>query len=60
MNLGGWIIFLVSNITVIALVVFCFYQVFSIPEEHMHGPLDIDTHDHDDNTDENPGQRSEL
>ncbi|MBN2327843.1 MAG: hypothetical protein JXR73_11875 [Candidatus Omnitrophica bacterium] len=41
----GWILFIVSNAIVISLVVFCFYRVFTIPKEHMHAPLDIDTHD---------------
>ncbi len=45
MTIAGWIICLVSNIAVISLVVFCFYRVFSIPQEHMHSPLDIDTKD---------------
>lgn len=45
----GWIIFLVSNVAVISLVVFCFSRVFSVDQEHMHSPLDIDTHDLSDN-----------
>lgn len=41
----GWLIFLVSNIAVITLVVFCFRRVLSVDQEHMHSPVDIDTHD---------------
>lgn len=41
----GWIIFLLSNIIVIWLTAFCFYRVLAIQREHMHAPLDIDTHD---------------
>ncbi|RJP34934.1 MAG: hypothetical protein C4527_01305 [Candidatus Omnitrophota bacterium] len=53
MTVIGWIIFLVSNAIVISLTTFCFYRVFSIPEEHMHATLDIDTKDlHDEEEDE--------
>jgi hypothetical protein len=48
MNIYGWIIFLISNIVVITLITFCFYQVLTIPQEHMHSPLNIDTHDLED------------
>ncbi len=41
----GWIIFIVSNAVILTLVTFCFYRVLTIPKEHMHAPLDIDTHD---------------
>jgi len=47
MNLQAWIIFAVANATVVTLVVYCFYKVFTVPHEHMHAPLDIDTHDED-------------
>jgi hypothetical protein len=48
MNAYGWIIFLASNISIIALIIFCFHRVFSLPQEHMHAPLDIDTKDQED------------
>ena len=43
--MAGMDYFLFSNILVIALTGFCFYRVFTIPKEHMHAPLDIDTKD---------------
>ncbi len=47
MTLAGWLFMLVSITFVVGLVVFCFYRVLSRPPatEHMHAPLDIDTHD---------------
>lgn len=45
MDPAGWTLFLLSNAAVIALGGFCFYKVFTIPQEHMHSPLDIDTRD---------------
>jgi hypothetical protein len=48
----GWIIFIVSNAFVIGLVVFCFYRVLSLTEEHMHSPLDIDTRDKNEDKEE--------
>ncbi len=49
----GWLIFIASNTLVIGLVTYCFYRVFSIPQEHMHSPLDIDTKDLNDEEEEN-------
>lgn len=45
----GWIIMLVSVGTVTGLLTFCFYRVLRKPAsaDHMHAPLDIDTHDQD-------------
>ncbi|MDX9755774.1 MAG: hypothetical protein RBU29_17550 [bacterium] len=48
----GWLIFLLSNMIVIALVAFCFYKVFSISQEHMKAPLAIDTKDLNESTSE--------
>ncbi len=49
----GWVIFLISNAAVIALVVFCFSRVLSVDSEHMHPTVEIDTHDLNDNDNEN-------
>ncbi len=47
MTTAGWIIMTCSIGTVVSLLSFCFYRVLSKPQstEHMHAPLDIDTHD---------------
>ncbi len=47
MTLAGWIFMLASVGFVLWLTAFCFYRVLSKPSaaEHMHAPLDIDTHD---------------
>ena len=49
MTSGGWIVMLLSVSSVLALTVFCLYRVFSLPsvevEEHLKGPLEIDTRD---------------
>lgn len=47
MTTEGWILFSCANIFVLGLVGFCFYRVFSTPQEHMHSLTDIDTKDHD-------------
>ena len=49
MNAGGWIVMILSVGFVLSLTVFCFYRVLHAPKttEHMHAPLDIDTHDVD-------------
>ncbi len=56
----GWLIFIVSNAIVIGLLVFCFYKVFSLPQEHMSSPLEIDTHDLSDENEngDNDNQKS--
>lgn len=47
MTTAGWIIMIASLTTVMGLVVFCYYRVLSKPSslDHMHAPLEIDTHD---------------
>jgi hypothetical protein len=47
MTIAGWIFMLCSMGFVIGLLAFCFYRVLAKPTatEHMHAPLDIDTHD---------------
>ncbi len=47
MTTAGWVFMLCSTGSVIAAMVFCFYRVLTrpTPAEHMHAPLDIDTHD---------------
>jgi len=43
MNVGGWIMFLVSWVVILALVVFCYNRIMSAKHPHMHAPMDIDT-----------------
>ena len=48
MQPAGWIVMLVSVGSVLSLVTFCMYKVLSLPpveEEHVKGPLEIDTGD---------------
>lgn len=45
MEPAGWIILIFSFSIVIGLNVFCFYRVLTLPKEHMHAPLEIDTQD---------------
>ena len=47
MTTAGWIFMIGSITAVVSLLSFCFYRVLSKPSstEHMHAPLDIDTHD---------------
>jgi len=59
MEPSGWVIFTISNAGVIALVVFCFYKVFSLPQEHMASTLDIDTKDWGDD-DGNNGENGNV
>ena len=49
MILAGWIVMILSVGFVLSLTVFCFYRVLRTPKttEHMHAPLEIDTHDAD-------------
>lgn len=49
MTTGGWIFMIGSISAVVSLLVFCFYRVLRKPTstDHMHAPLDIDTHDAD-------------
>jgi len=49
MTPAGWTIMIVSVSSVLALTAFCFYRVLALPptvaEEHLKGPLKIDTGD---------------
>jgi len=47
MTTTGWIFMLSSVGSVTILMIWCFYRVLSKPSaaNHMHAPLDIDTHD---------------
>ena len=49
MTLGAWIVMILSVSSVVALVSFCLYRVLTLPpvdvEEHVKGPLEIDTQD---------------
>jgi hypothetical protein len=47
MTLAGWFFMLCSVGFVVALTAFCFWRVLTkpVPSEHLHAPLDIDTHD---------------
>lgn len=47
MTTAGWIFMTCSIGGVVTLVTFCFYRVLTMPRStnHMHAPLDIDTHD---------------
>ena len=49
MTIGGWIFMIGSICAVVSLLTFCFYRVLRKPSaaNHMHAPLDIDTHDQD-------------
>ncbi|MBI4581022.1 MAG: hypothetical protein HY718_15065 [Planctomycetes bacterium] len=49
MTAAGWILMLVSCGLVTVLVVFCYRRVLRTPRptEHLHAPLEIDTHDAD-------------
>lgn len=49
MTSGGWTVMILSVGSVLALVSFCLIRVLSLPppegEEHLKGPLEIDTGD---------------
>jgi hypothetical protein len=49
LTMGGWMVMSLSVGSVLALVGFCLYRVLSLPpadiDEHLKGPLDIDTGD---------------
>lgn len=49
MTPAGWAFMLLSCGFVVALTAFCYYKVLVTPREteHMHAPLEIDTHDKD-------------
>lgn len=50
MTAAGWAFMLISCGGVLSLVTFCFYRILTAPKAtgHMHAPLDIDTHDAED------------
>jgi hypothetical protein len=45
MTLTGWILLIVSVVSIVAWNVWCFYRVLRTPvaKGHLHAPLDIDT-----------------
>lgn len=49
MTLAGWVVMIVSVGSVLTMVSYCLYRVMRLPpvdfEEHLHGPLEIDTRD---------------
>jgi hypothetical protein len=47
MTTGGWVFMIGSIGFVLGLTFFCFYHVLKKPAaaNHMHSPVDIDTHD---------------
>lgn len=49
MTVGGLIVMSLSVCSVLTLVTFCLYRVLTLPpvevEEHLKGPLEIDTQD---------------
>ena len=47
LTVGGWLFMLTSLTFVVVLTAYCFYRVLAKPSatDHMHAPLDIDTHD---------------
>ena len=49
MTTPGWIVMLLSVGSVLSLVTFCVYRVLTLPpvevEEHIRGPLEIETGD---------------
>ncbi len=49
MTWAGWLLMVLSCGSVVALMAFCYARVLRAPrpEEHMHAPLEIDTHDAD-------------
>ncbi len=49
MTTAGWVFMIASCGFVVCLCAFCFYHVLAKPSaaNHMHAPIDIDTHDKD-------------
>ena len=49
MTVAGWILMLGSLGFVLTLTGYCFYRVLRAPvtKDHMHAPLDIETHEKD-------------
>ncbi len=49
MTVMGWIVMVLAVGGITGLLVWCVHKVISTPgaSEHVHGPVDIDTHDKD-------------
>ena len=51
LEIGGWIMMILSVGTVVSLFSWCLYRVTTLEptdaEEHLHGELDIETHEKD-------------
>ncbi len=49
LSAGGATLLILSCSFVLSLLIFCYHRVLKTPDvdEHMHGPIDIDTHDQD-------------
>lgn len=45
MNVGGWIMLIVSWTVILSLVVFCYQRIFRVKHPDLKAPLDIDTED---------------
>jgi len=47
MTVAGWFLMLSAVGFVLSLAAYCFYRVLRTPvaKDHMHAPLDIDTHE---------------
>lgn len=50
LNPAGWTLMIVCVGSVCSLCAFCFWKILrqTDPSEHVHAPLEIDTHDRDD------------
>lgn len=49
MTAAGWLFMLLSCGSVLGMTLWCYYRVLTTPKttEHMHAPIEIDTHDKD-------------
>ncbi|MCC5850416.1 MAG: hypothetical protein JJU29_20205 [Verrucomicrobia bacterium] len=47
MTIAGWIVFISAVTGMTGLLLWCIHRVVKTPdaEEHLHSPVDIDTHD---------------
>ena len=43
MNIGGWIMIIISWVVIISLVIFCYKSIFRAKHPHLTAPLEIDT-----------------
>ena len=50
MTTAGWVLMLGSGGFVLVLTAYCFYRVLTTPvtKDHMHAPLEIETHERQD------------